>query len=84
MSDDADAPFAVDTWPRCAPWQRAGVVTGHDLQLINLWRYRADLALLLEVDRRFDQLADQIRRDSWPHENPRWAADLLADENPKP
>jgi len=64
--NDPEAPFAADTWPRCEPWQRAGVITPVDLQLINLWRYRADVELLLEIERRFDLLAARIRRDAWP------------------
>lgn len=61
-----DAPFELDTWPRCAPWQRAGQITPIDEATVWIWAERAQLELELEIDRRFDALADQIRRDAWP------------------
>lgn len=60
------APFAIDTWPLCEPWERAGVATLWDRLAIERARERAELELRLEIDRRFDRLRDRVLGSSWP------------------
>jgi hypothetical protein len=60
------APFAVDSWPLCEPWERAGVATLWDRLAIERARERAELELRLEIDRRFDRLHARVLGSSWP------------------
>jgi hypothetical protein len=60
MRDPSLAPFALDTWPLCEPWERAGKVTAGDYAALAAWSERAELELRLEIDRRFDAVADQL------------------------
>jgi hypothetical protein len=60
------APFAFDTWPLCEPWERAGRATLWDRLEVARWAELAELELRLEIDRRFDQLADQLELELEP------------------
>lgn len=60
------APFAVDTWPTCEPWERAGLVTPADRRAIDAWADRAMRQLRLDIDARFDSLAGWAVTSAWP------------------
>jgi hypothetical protein len=60
------APFAVDAWPWCERWERAGRATLWDRLEVEAWAEHAELELALEIDRRFDVLLDRIRAEAWP------------------
>lgn len=59
------APFAVDTWPRCQPWERRGVITFADETAIRAWAVAAQLALTLAIDQRFDSLLGWVDAAAW-------------------
>lgn len=59
-------PFGVDTWPDCAPWERAGVATLWDQREVEAWAQHAQRELALEVDRRFDALEDWLEEQTRP------------------
>lgn len=66
MPNPQVAPFAVDSWPWCEPWQRSGRLTLLDRLELEAWAARAELELRLAIDRRFDVLLDGIRAQAWP------------------
>lgn len=59
-------PFGVDTWPDCAPWERAGRATLWDRLEVEAWAETAERELRLEIDRRFDALADWLEEQMAP------------------
>jgi hypothetical protein len=60
------APFAVDTWPTCEPWERAGVETAGDRRAIGLWARTAQRRLRLDIDARFDRILGRMYATAWP------------------
>jgi len=69
MTDDPYpelAPFAVDTWPRCEPWERAGVITPADRRAIGTWARTAQRRLRLAIDARFDRILGRMYATAWP------------------
>jgi hypothetical protein len=69
MTDDPYpelAPFAVDTWPTCEPWERAGVETAGDRRAIATWGRTAQRRLRLAIDARFDRILGRMYATAWP------------------
>jgi len=60
------APFAVDTWPRCEPWERAGAITPADRRAIGTWARTAQRRLRLAIDARFDRILGRMYATAWP------------------
>ena len=60
------APFEIDTWPRCEPWQRLGQVTVWDTLQIEEWGEWAQLQIELEIDRRMDAILTHVHATAWP------------------
>lgn len=60
------APFEVDTWPTCQPWERAGQVTPADRRAIATWARTAQRRLRLDIDARFDRVLGRMYATAWP------------------